>query len=341
MQHNLTTAQCLRRYGLRAILTAALLTVSSACGSMADEETTRWREAEQDSASMDALTGPPIGIDKLDGMTLAEVQAMSPPAVTYQMSARPSATFFYNHAQIATSVGWPIHALQWKDYTSPPAFDINAAVSALVSAGWGVNPMESVELNNAEANPAVFATDPAGEWLEEAIVDPAEALVFAALAMHYWKTPVYMAALHFPTQTGVTHAIGLQMLEFTIPSAANLHAACGLPTSAPPAIALSTIPACNHGAVLTSNEVSLWQSSFPGTPPWYTPNTSLLTYELVNAYLGLVIYDPPADATSEDVEGLREIAASLADQVLIPDEEGVLVPLRGYERTSDTSATKG
>ncbi len=321
---------------------------SAACDPPSSDESHPWRESDQSPPPGDEEPLPPMDISQLTGMSVIELQALPTVAtVQYQMSPLPSAATF-NHPTIARPFkGWPVHALQWKDYVSTPSFDINVAaaeVSSFGNFGYSVYAFDSDLLDDLEANSAVFASDPSGVWQEEIFTDPAEGLVFAALVMHYWGSPVYKGVQHSadPVATVITHSIALEMLEFDIPTAADLHAACGLSSNVAPAVALTTIPTCNHGAVLTANQVSLWnETPLSGS---YIANTSIPPLALATAYSVFsgdpLVFDPPGEVTVEDIEALRVLATALADQVLIPDADGILVPLRGID-FGDVGSSEG
>lgn len=343
--------QSIVRSRLLSFSLLAPLGVLVACAPEADDASS-WREADDSPPPGDDDPLPPMDVTELAGMSVVELQAMpSLATVQYQMVPLPSATYPFSDPIITnTTTGWPAHALQWKDYVSTPSFDLVAAqteIQALFGLGSSVDTFDSDLLDDLEATTTVFGSDPSGEWQEEVFSDPAEGFVFAALVMHYWGSPVYKGAVHRYPNTPLaactlSHSLVLETLEFSIPSAADLHAACGLSPNADPATALTTILSCSHGAVLTSNQISLWNEGPMGCQPYseHVANTTIPVHELVDAYnsgptSGPLVFDPPAEVTAEDVDGLRVLAAALADQVLIPDADGVLVPLRSYEPSGE------
>lgn len=192
----------------------------------------------------------------------------------------------------------------------------------------------------------MFSSDPNGTWMENNITDPAVGLIYAALVMHFWRSPVYVDATHnYPAGSyasgSFSHTIGLQRLKFMIPSAPDLLAACGLPGNSTAATALSIVPQCNHGAVLLSDEVSLWNDVLcPGCPGnIYVPydrQVSLPVTDLVTAWWaslgnqGHMVFDPPGNVSDEDLLGIAVLAEALVDQTVIADENGNLLLLRDY-----------
>ncbi|MEX1366109.1 MAG: hypothetical protein AB1Z98_23490 [Nannocystaceae bacterium] len=294
----------------------------------------------------------PVDAHALVGLTLEEVLAGSPWTVVYEMDAPPSVTHPYGALAIADpDHGWPAHALQWKDYVAGPSygFDMSAAASAIAGVfglGYYVSPLDPVSLNAFEGGGVVFSGDPPGDWMQAQFNDPAVGLVYAAMVMHLWGSPVYVDATHnYPVGSGAhgsySHTIGLQRLEFTLTSAPDLLTACGLPINATPAAALSVVPTCSHGAILTGDRVSLWNdfgcSSCPGAN--YVPydaDVAMVPGELVTAWWlslgnqGQLVFDPPAEATEEDLEGLAVLAEALAEQVLVESDDGTLVLMRDY-----------
>lgn len=276
----------------------------------------------------------PIGAEQLVGMHIEELHALQPFTVTYQMDPLPSAAFPYGAAQVAAPEdGWPIHALQWKAYhENMPLFDLPLATQLVtMTSGWGegVDYYDEAYLDYVEST-SVFPWDPNGEWQTEVFsgnTGVAVGLAYAALVMHYWDTPVYLdAAMPAASQWSGLHTIGLQQLELSIPSAPDLLSACGLQPSDPPSMALSTVVTCQHGATLTNDQVSMWYDS--GSIPGYQPNVSFHPGLLQYAWdlgTGRIVFDPPSDVTEEDLEGLHVLAEALAEQLLIPNEDDILV----------------
>jgi hypothetical protein len=289
----------------------------------------------------------PIRADKLEGLHIKQLAQFSPFNVTYEMFPYPSANHPFTGPEIDHVRGWPVHALQWKDYASGGAFAFDIAgawteVNAIPGLPYEVEAADASHLNDLEAGGVVFSADPNGTWMEANFSDPSVGLAYAALVMHFWKSPVYVSALHSYPPYGTTrsHAIALQRLEFTIPSAPDLLTACGLPANATAATALNTIPNCNHGAVLLADEVSLWNElllSVPSNPTHasYDPDVNLAPADLITAWWngniqGQIVFDPPADATDEDFAGLAVLAEALRDQLLVADDGGYLMLVDEY-----------
>jgi hypothetical protein len=318
-----------------------------------DDEQLRAHEGAETDPEPDPDPDPepdpdPIDAEKLAGLHIKELAQFSPYTATYQMWPYPSVNHPFSAPEIDNrGAGWPVHALQWKDYVSGGnfAFDIAAAeveVDAIWDFGFDVDAIDAARLNTVEANGVVFNADPTGTWMEANFSDPAVGLAYAALVMHFWRSPVYVSATYYYPPYGTTHShsIALQRLEFTIPSAPDLLAACGLPANSTPATALSTLPNCNHGAVLSADEVSLWNHLILAVPSNnthvdYDPQVALAPTDLINAWtwgpvLGQLVFDPPGDATGEDLAGLAVLAEAVRDQLLIADSDGYLIAIDDY-----------
>jgi hypothetical protein len=325
------------------------LLCASACADLEAVPEDQLRDGdESDTGEPEPPT--PIAAEELIGLHIKELEAMSAYIKEYRMDPYPFDPLF-NSTEIADPLaGWPAHGLQWKDEATGSSlnFDIAAAHSEITSYPFGlyVASNDHSKLNAIEANTGVFSSDPNGIWMENNITDPTVGLVYAALLMHFWRTPVYVDATHnYPSGSyawgSFSHTIALQKLTFTIPSAPDLLAACGLPANSTPSTALSIVPQCNHGAVLISDEVSLWNDLLcPGCPGTnyvpYDRQVGLPVSDLVTAWWvslghqGQMVFDPPGSATGEDLQGVAVLAEALADQILIVDENKKLVLLRDY-----------
>jgi len=55
------------------------------------------------------------------------------------------------------------------------------------------------------------------------------------------------------------------------------------------------------------------------------PNDLTLAWWSSLGSRGQIVFDPPADATEEDLEGLAVLASALAEQILVEDPEGYLM----------------
>lgn len=290
----------------------------------------------------------PISAEKLVGMYIDDFYAQAAFVDSYVMSHRPSPSEPYNAAQ-EVWYEWPIHAMEWKNYASGNslAFDLAAAEAAVAASptylGLSVQATDPIELDAMEAGGLVFSSDPNGTWMQANYTDPAQGLVFSALVMHFWGTPVYSAAEHFDHQQNgsvMSHSMALQELEFTLISASDVFAACGLSkATATPSSSLGVVPTCNHGAVLSADEVSLFNSIWGAPSNWvpYEANVNLPPGDVVtawnNSYMGQqgqLVFDPPAGATGEDLAGIAVLAEALADQLLVEGDDGYLVMLRDY-----------
>ena len=103
---------------------------------------------------------------------------------------------------------------------------------------------------------------------------------------------------------------------------------------------LNSVLSCNQGFVLNGGEVSLWNDYLcPGCPNGnyvpFDPNRNLNGNDLVISYYGTdstqhLVFDPPEDATDEDITGLRVMSEALADQMMLVDEDGILRTVEGF-----------
>ncbi len=282
------------------------------------------------------------------GYTEEDFNAASPWVVVYEMFPLPSVGTPYSGPEIADpNHGWPVHALQWKTYLHGSWSGVAAAyaaVSAISGLGRHVSGADEASLDAIEAGGAVFTGNPNGTWMEVQFNDPATTFVYAALVMQYWNSPVYLDATHnYPVGSSAygsySHSIALERIELTLQNAPDLLTSCGLPAGAPASVALTTVVNCNHAALLTDNLVSLWNDRLcigcPGTNyvP-YDPDVSLSTFDLVTAWWaslgnrGQIVFDPPEEATEEDLLGLAVLAEALADQLLVEGLNGELVLVR-------------
>ncbi|MGH1342075.1 MAG: hypothetical protein ACRBN8_11015 [Nannocystales bacterium] len=289
----------------------------------------------------------PIDASELVGLTIEDLHAMSFNYDTYVMSERPT-SITYTAPQIASvrNGGWPLHALQWKDYlTSTPqtsTFDIPAATAA-ISASQDFHSVEvdsAPALNALEAGVAFTGPDPAGDWMYINISSPAVAFAYAALVMHHWGSPVYVAGwLQHPAGSpNRVSRIALQELTFQLPpSVVDLFDSCGLLSTDPPSVALAAPPICANAMVLHHDEVTTWQESQWGTGAYtpFLPNYFLDPVVLASAMTtvgpvlqGNVVFDPPDEVTEEELEGVLVLAEALSEQLLIEGEDGRLVLLK-------------
>ena len=334
------------------LLALAITANLAACSDVEDDVTFRDSDV-LDEIDPDLQPDPepqpdPVKAEALVGMHIDDFHTISAFVDSYEMFPYPSAAYPFN-AAADLWYEWPLHAMEWKDHASGYAhnFDLAAAEAAVdnspTNLGFSVKPGDIIELDGMEAGGVVFSSDPSGTWMQANFTDPAQGLVFAALVMHHWKTPVYSASEHFDHQTNgsvMSHAVALQRLQFTLVSAPNLFAACGLDKqTATPTDSLGNVPYCNHGAVLTGDQVSLWNSIWGAPGSWtpYEANVNLTPNDLVAAYnnnymgmQGQLVFDPPGDASQEDIAGLAVLAHELADQTLVEGDDGYLVMLRDY-----------
>lgn len=330
--------------------------------------------AQSNSPSLDDLqpmpedppsfpTPPPA--EELVGMTYKKFKSVyGAPSATYQMSHRLDAyagnsvelpfNEFFGHG------AWRTHAMTWKSYVDTDfSFNPTAVAQSVMDVGTNVQGgnfyptnapncdtsfwvADDYMLNEVELDTNVFVpntaqTDPRGSWMCHTETDPAVGMVFAALVMHYWNSPVYINALYdYPTphQGTQTHTAGLELITFS----QDLHTACGLSTSATAQSVLSSPLTCSSALVLNSADLTVWNDHYP--PP---PGNTIVPYEnhksfsgtavhnaWINAPLvGDMVFDPPEDGNhEEDLAGLRVLAEALADQVMVVDGEGTLVRLR-------------
>ncbi|MEM7153708.1 MAG: hypothetical protein AAF799_12750 [Myxococcota bacterium] len=376
------THDCFRTARFVALLAAlpTLSVTSVACdsGEEADDLEMRILEARQER--MPAPTPEPepepepVTPEALIGLSLEEAESMLAWNVIYEMDRLPSAVLPYTAAPIQNlSKGWYAHAMQWKEYSTRSfvgnvlgstvyALDLNAAFSYMQGNGlyhWSVGTQSEVRANALEAGPTswngapIFNADPPGTWMFHNEPDPAKGLVYAALVMHYWGSPVYHNASYvqssaYNAEGSIIRTIALEELEFML-NAPDLLSACLLPQSTSPSVALSTVPNCaGSTAVLHDDIVATWNISTPWTANFvpYEEAISLDPAHLIQAWnhsstLGNLVFDPPADATDEDFAALDMIAEAMKDQVLIEDESGTLVRLSDYAAEMEIEPVEG
>lgn len=291
------------------------------------------------------------------GLTVEDAsQKWSTATVTYEMSHRVGTDVLgqpihYSDAVLSTAEHtWPVHAMKWKDYASGQTHGVSLTnaeshayatdLSIYWSNGTFCNQQE-VELNAMEAGAgSVFSSDPSGTWMCSVQGNPLQGAIFAALVMHYWGSPVYVSFNYDYLNTGFqgTYSVtaGLRQLTFLVVGTGvnDLHDACGLNPTDPPATALASVSSCG-GVTLTQSETALFNADFCPTCPGnnYLPYEEARTfsgadtlayYALSLGTVGHLVFDPPAHATEDDIVALVEMSTVLSEQLLLEDEAGVL-----------------
>ena len=288
---------------------------------------------------------PPVPAEKLEGLHIKQIAGFTQ-TISYEMSHRPSANpGGYAAMEIrAPFEGWPAHGMQWKALHASVVVDLAAASTLIQSVpfffGLSVRTGDAAHMNDLQHSPVFPVGTPTGTWMEISIPGAAQAFAFAALTMHFWDTPVYVGAQHnylnSPGYAGnFSHTIALQELAFDVPTNSDLFSVCGIPQNATPTTALTQVLNCNQGFVINSGETTLWNDFLSGNYVPYDPNRVLSGQELVTTYLGTnatqhLVFDPPEEATEEDILGLRVMSEALADQMLVADEDGILITVENF-----------
>ncbi len=290
---------------------------------------------------------------ELVGFTLEEVAVQwSTATVIYEMSHRAGLDanlqpIHYGDALLDGPWTWPAHGMKWKDYMSGQGHGLDLVAAEASAYGtdlahhwtFGAHCQggQVPELNAMEAGGSVFASDPAGGWMCSVQSDPLQGMVFSALAMHYWGTPVYVGYgynyLGTSWTSTYTTTAGLRELEFFVVGTHvnDLHDACGL-VGASPSQALAGVGSCG-GVTLTSAEAALFNDSICGGCSSYLPYEEARTFSGADALMhyassqglvGHLVFDPPAGVDEEEVAALVELAEIVSGELLVEGTDGVL-----------------
>jgi hypothetical protein len=292
------------------------------------------------------ITVRPNGTIAISDFQVALMQRMKQPfepphsaLVTYSMSASGAN---YNHSGM--EISWERYAAQWKAYidTQVGSVDLaqcyNANSLPLLGAENQLNYNEAHLFTNTSGS----LYDPVGTWMSEDIDDPMTGFAFAAMVMHYWHSPVFFTGAWEPSVQQAPAGswfgeIALERLTFDVPTAPDLHSACGISPNAPAVQALAAIQSCDlTGVTLDGAVVTVWEGLF-STGPTMLHHAPITGTELVAAYLaglslppgyhvqypngwsggrvGELIFDPPAEASEEEIAAVRALADVLADEL--------------------------
>lgn len=264
--------------------------------------------------------------------------------------------------------GWGAEALCWKHNASGVAY--TPANLPPAPGNCGFSPALSSQchddLNDAEANPQVFPTDPAGSWegpfqlgLNEINIAQTgeEVMIAAALYMHRWGSPVYGNGY---TQSSPTdeQAIGFHHVSFDAASdpATNCDWLGFQDTSVPgwqnyPIYQVAANCDAHRQLSVADTNISYWDWSGiqvvgytssrwigPGTPWWVPPPISnppnFYAFDKSQVYIG----DPPKDEAFMAAH-ISEYANLAADGV-VEDMQIARTWFEGGEAVGEQLATE-
>ena len=309
-------------------------------------------QAQDEIASIAELTDggeSPVVLTASDVVGMTQEKFAAATNSTFRVHEMSSRTAGYAQASIYHAFGppdngaWRAHALQWKSHENPGiTFDITA-VAGSVSQGFTQSIadvpscalLDDARLNAAELDTAVFASEPPGTWMCEETTDAAVAIVFAALVMDFWGSPSYVPFFfNYPSGDpylgNYSHTAALELFMFDEPGS-NLQTSCGLAAGAPPSAALTTPLACPP-SLFHEAGVAMWNDyAFGGVPLSYNSYRTLSANDFNNAWSNTttgprsIVFDPPQDATEEDVQGLMVLAEALAAEMVVADANGLMI----------------
>jgi hypothetical protein len=261
----------------------------------------------------------------------------------YEMSERGSD---YSASEIDTHHGWAVHAMQWKQHHAQ-VWWADLAVARQNAPGFpDCSDVPLLEQLESTAAPVVFrdisgvAVDPPGDWMCTSTSDPATAAIYAALVMHYWKSPVYVPwEGDDSAYGGFSYNLDAvwQLLRFNFLGHVDLHDYCGLSPADPPSAVLAAVQGgqcATTGIPLVTAEISAWSDLFLCNCPqqfyfedYWVPGAHLLSgYGNSYAQADDLVFDPPG-ASREDLVALWEASTILARHVLVEGDAGLLIPL--------------
>lgn len=220
--------------------------------------------------------------------------------------------------------GWGAEALCWKHHATGVPYTPANLTPAPVFCGLGPALSSGChsDLNDEEANPQVFPSDPAGVWegpnqlgLNEINIalTGAEVMIATALYMHRWGSPVY-ANGYTPSSPTDEQAIGFHQVSFDAASdpAANCDWLGFQDTSVPgwdshPIYQVAANCDAHRQLSIVDTNISFWDWSGSQTvgyttgqwigpdTPWWVPapisNPPFYAFDKSQVYIG----DPPAD----------------------------------------------
>ena len=254
--------------------------------------------------------------------------------VTYSMS---HASANYDTNSIGNVGNWERLGYKWKSLHDANVGGVNYGYNGLhplpFTPRLGAHASFNVNETIAFTNTIGGQYDPEGAWHSQDINDPMTGVVFAALAMHYWETPVFFSGAWTPpaavAPSGAWYqTFALQSLTFDVPGASSLHAACGLNPATPPAQAAAALSSCNlSSAELVSGVASLWAGdTSPSSTPDFLTNRSISGAALLDAYAagfsygpnnpsghaGELIFSAPDNVTAQDIAAVVSMAGTIA-----------------------------
>lgn len=293
---------------------------------------------------------PPVPAEKLEGLHIKQLAGLFD-TVSYEMSFRPSSHTYAGPEIEDGREGWPAHGMQWKSYEHGDSVNLAVASTSIAADpndfGQSVLPGDAGHMNDLEAvGSGVFTdivglpTDPHGSWLETSIPGSAQAFAYAALVMHFWRSPVYLGGSHLflepALQGNISETIALQQLSFDVPTGTDLLSTCGIPSGLSPAASLGLVLNCNQGFTLNGGETSTWNGFlYYNVPVEFVPNYTMDAATLIAAHQSALatrhmVFDPPEEATDEDLLAIRVMSEALAGQMMLVDEDGILITVENF-----------
>ncbi|MEM7155267.1 MAG: hypothetical protein AAF799_20635 [Myxococcota bacterium] len=254
--------------------------------------------------------------------------------VTYAMS---HSTADYDTNAIGAVGNWDHYGYKWKSLHDTNVGAVLHGSQALHSLPYtpraGVESGLNVNETHAYTNTMGGQYDAAGSWHSRDIDDPMTGLVFAALVMHYFDSPVLLSGAWTPPKavapSGTWYqTIALESLVFEVPGASSLHAACGLNPAATPVQAAASLSSCNlSSGKLVSATASLWVgANSPSGAPDFMMHRPLSGAALLDAYAagfsygptnpsgqgGEMVFSAPDNVTPQDIAALVTMAGVIA-----------------------------
>lgn len=289
---------------------------------------------------------------------VAKVQSPSTHNFSYSMSS-PGANYDRDDSHVVG--GWSRYAAIWKSHADSNVGSVNFGSAY---AGGNFDPLlgadATLDLHESLYFEDIWGVtyDPNGTWYSVDIDDPMTGLAYAAIAMHYWGTPVFVSGDYQPSPwiapSGSWYGdIAVEQLSFSSPAFTSLLDACGILATDSASDALykiynSTSPCGLTGVTLTGGVISAWAGDYsPVQAPDLLHHHGVTGAELIAAYgagytwspgfssgrVGELVLDPPAGADLESVELLaKAIGEQMQEQLELGElvaEEAVPEPLEG------------
>lgn len=232
-------------------------------------------------------------------------------------------------------VQWGFHALQWKGYKHIDAGGIYDPAPVEWAPGWdypdSVKCSDADWLNDLEAS-GIYDVNPRGTWFCKTENDPHLGAIFAAMAMHYWKTPVYKNArgsLSFPpNEYWNINAMVIEKVTLCTSARAQPHEVCEWDTL-DWASGQGGLGACAAQLFLDSVEVGLF-SDIPmcGSTTPFGPHKTVSGADWAQYYHNWaggdseLIWDPPAGVSGDAIATMQRMASATTEGMIAVGREG-------------------